>query len=89
MNKGRDFQNNFALVPPSNPMGPRLIQKTSNCDQSPESESLILATHQILTSERISRTKFGVVEVSMNLHLTDPRLIALAATVIVIVAVGA
>jgi hypothetical protein len=33
--------------------------------------------------------KFGFVEVSMNLNLMDPRLIALAAAVFVIVAVGA
>jgi hypothetical protein len=60
-----------------------------NSDQYFEAGSLILTTQQGFHKKAKIPNKLGFVEVSMNLNLMNPRLIALAAAVVVIVAVVA
>ena len=60
-----------------------------NSDQFFYAGSFILATHQWFHDKATMVNKLGSVEVSMNLNVMDPRLIAIAAALIVIVAVGA
>jgi hypothetical protein len=65
------------------------VHQTVNSDQFFEAGGLILTAHQSFHGKTNAVNEPGFVEVLMNVNWMDPRLIAVAGAVIVIVAVGA